>query len=394
MPKCLNWGKERTERCNRWEDQGHDECQEWRDDGYSQCNAWDKDCCDWWPCSWGCKLISWICTAAVWISNIVCVVAVWIANVVCVGWTIITTAICLAWDAASAAVNIIGGTLESIFGWVLSGIAAIIQIILSIPIIGAFIRWVIGLVTFIIWTIVSLVDLVAGLIGIRPEKRLRVCAVVLADERSRPLLSNINDAVDQLQVAANILKRDANIRLMPSKPFQYATGFGDDPVVTADWITVLDREPGDSDTLDPPCDVDGFVTDLGVAGSKFNLLMMVHCFYGGWRRLLGYGGPISVFFVRSIQGDSGGSGGCGKWIVDFVTISSSAIRTPPPVVQDARRITCHELGHATNLWHIDSGDNPDNLMGTPRPPVADVMDFQMYDWQVLLVRASKHVTYF
>ncbi|MGE0523888.1 MAG: hypothetical protein AB7O60_12715 [Variibacter sp.] len=395
MPKCLKWGEQRHKRCNSWEDQGHDECNDWRDDGYSECRSWDRNCCDWWPCSWGCKIISLICRVSVWVSNIVCHGFVWIAKVVCVGWAITTTAICIAWDVATAVVNFAGVTIESIFGWVLSGIAAFLSIILSIPLIGGLIRWGLSLGTAIFWAIVSLFDSLIGLIGIRPEKRLRVCAVVLADERSNPVLSDINYAVDQLQVAANILKRDANIRLMPSAPFQYATGFGDAPTVTADWITVLRREPGDVDTLDPSCNADGFAADLGTAGSKFNLLMTTYCFYGAWRRIIGYGGPISVFFVRSI---AGGRDGCGQWIVDFVTVTSPTPLSPGgpimPPVEDARRVTCHELGHATNLWHLDSNDNPTNLMGTPRPTIGNVMDFQMYDWQVLAVRASKHVTYF
>lgn len=385
MPRCLSWGEERVQECTEWRDEGHEECTEWRDDGHSECSDWDKNCCDWWPCSWGCKLITWICVAAVWISSWVCIAAVWVASWVCVTWVTVTTAVCVLWDVFTTIINVVLVTLESILGWVLSAIAAIVAILLSIPFIGGFIRWLINLVTAVVWFFVSLVDLAAGLLGIRPEKLLRVCPVILADERSRPV-DTLAHAVDQLQVAANILKRDANIRLIPSKPFQYATGFNGAPIVTEDWIKVLDREPGDSDTLDPPCDLDGFGADLGVAGSKFNLLMMMHCFYGAWRRLTGYGAPVSVFFVRTVPG----AVGCGMWIVDFVTVAAQIM----PVTESLRRVAGHEISHATNLWHIGSGDNPDNLMGTPRPTVTDVMTFRLYDWQVLLVRASKHVSYF
>jgi hypothetical protein len=114
--------------------------------------------------------------------------------------------------------------------------------------------------------------------------------------------------------------------------------------------------------------------------------MTTHCFYGAWRRLLGYGAPLSVFFVRSVPGGAG----CGLWIVDFVTVAAQTVPTP----QDLRRVAAHELGHAANLWHIGAASNADNLMATPRPPVANVFDYRLHDWQVLLVRASKHVTYF
>jgi hypothetical protein len=385
MPECLAWGTERTKECTDWRDDGHSECTEWRDDGHSECEDWDDRCCDWWPCSWGCKLVTWVCVAAVWVASWVCIAAVWVSSWVCVGWAWITTAVCVVWDVFVTIVSAVVVTLESIFGWVLSAIAAVIEIILSLPLIGAILRWIISLITAIWWTFVSIIDIVAGLLGIRPEKKLRVCAVILADERSKPV-DSVEHAVDQLQVAANIFKRDANIRLIPSGPFQYSTGFNGAPVVTEDWITVLDREPGDTDTLDPPCDADGFAQDLGIPGSKFNLLMTVHCFYGTWRRLLGYGAPVSVFFVRSVPG----SEGCGIWIVDFVTVAAQTM----PIPQDLRRVAAHELGHASNLWHIGASDNGDNLMATPRPLLPDVFDFRMYDWQVLLVRASKHVSYF
>ncbi|WP_227386469.1 hypothetical protein [Microvirga rosea] len=290
------------------------------------------------------------------------------------------------WDVVVTIINAVVVTIESILGWVWSAIAAIIAVILSIPILGAFIRWIISLATAIVWTIASIADTIAGLLGIRPEKLLRVCPVILADERSRPV-DTIDHAVDQLQAAAHLLKREANIRLVPSAPLQYVTGFSGTPIVTKDWITVLDREPGDSDTLDPPCDANAFGADLGVAGSKFNLLMTVHCFYGGWRRLLGYGAPVSVFFVRSVKPSKDG---CGTWIVDFVTVAAQ----PMPTSQDLRRVACHEIGHTGNLWHLGATDNADNLMATPRPMVTDVMNYRLYDWQVLLLRASKHVSYF
>jgi hypothetical protein len=268
---------------------------------------------------------------------------------------------------------------------VLSGLAAIIAILLSLPIIGAIIRWLLNFLTAIIWFLIGLPDLILGLLGIRPEKLLRVCPVILTDERGKPV-GNLKHAIDQLQIAANLMKRECNVRLVPLKPFQYATGLNGAPTVTADWIKVIDRGSHDSDVLDPDCDLSGFGADLGVAGSKFNLLMMVHCFYGAWRRLLGYGAPVSVFFVRSQQG--GAAEGCGMWIVDFITVVGHVM----PVSEDFRRVTVHEMGHATNLLHVDG--TGDNVMIMPRPSTTNVMDFRFYTWQILLIRASKHVSYF
>ena len=66
-------------------------CTEYRDDGYSACDRWDKNCCDWWPCSWGCKLFSWICVAWIWVSSWVCIGWGYVSSWVCeVGNAIIT----------------------------------------------------------------------------------------------------------------------------------------------------------------------------------------------------------------------------------------------------------------------------------------------------------------
>lgn len=47
-------------------------CSEYRDQGYNSCDRWQSNCCDWWPCSWACRLITWICVAWYWVSHWVC----------------------------------------------------------------------------------------------------------------------------------------------------------------------------------------------------------------------------------------------------------------------------------------------------------------------------------
>ena len=48
-------------------------CRQYRDEGYSACARWDRRCCTWWPCSWLCKIVTWLCVAWYWISHWVCV---------------------------------------------------------------------------------------------------------------------------------------------------------------------------------------------------------------------------------------------------------------------------------------------------------------------------------
>ena len=362
MPGCLEWATERVEECNEWRDEGHNECQ-----------AWDDACCDWWPCSWGCEIVSWFCTAFVWIAN-------W----VCIGWTVITTTFCVVWDVVTTVVNAILVTLESILGWLLSAIAFIVELIEMIPILGTLVRWIINFVTTIVGWVMSLGDLVLGLLGIRPEKKLRVCTVILRDEAGAPVATTAY-AVDLLQVAADVFKRDANVRLVPLAPFQYDSGFAAAETVTADWVQI-EGGNSDGDTLDAACNAGG---EWLLGGSKFQLKMSTHCFFGAWRRITGYGAPVACFVIRSIPG----AFGCSLWITDYITVINQ-VATPRGGLIN-RRVLAHEAGHACSLWHVDAATNPTNLMGVPwSGAVPDLTQSRLDDWQALLVRASKHVSYF
>ena len=226
-----------------------------RDEGY-------RDCCDWWPCSWACR-------AWTWISNIVCVVWTWVSNVVCVAWTWITTFFCVLWDIVTTVVNAVLGTLESIFGWVLSAIAFVIELLEMIPILGALIRWVINFVTFLINTVLSLGDMLLGLLGIRPEKKLRLCTIILRDEEGKPV-GTVDDAVKLLQLAADVYKRDANVRVVPLRAFQYSSGFGGAETVDASWVTGDDAN-SDSTVLDVGCGGSGAGADWTIAGNDLSI---------------------------------------------------------------------------------------------------------------------------
>lgn len=353
MPTCLEWGVER-----------HQECTATRDEGFRQC-------CTWAPCSWFCN--AWV----------------WISNVVCVAWTWITTTVCLVWDVVTTVVNAVLVTLESILGWVLSAVAFVLELIMAIPILGTLIRWVLNFVTHVINIIVSLGDALLGLIGIRPEKKLRVCTVILRDERGQPVATE-EFAVQMLQLAADVYKRDANVRLLPLHAFKYTTGFLGAETVDASWVTV-DGGNSDGTLLDVPCNEGGAAADWLGTGSGFQFKSSTLCFFGAWRRVLGYGAPVSCFIIRSVPGALG----CALWITDYATIVGE-----PFVPPTSPRTLAHEVGHACNLAHTCVDDDNRNLMATrgdcepDSPTEPDRANPRMGNFQVILVRASKHVTYF
>ena len=393
MPTCLKWGRERHRECTQTRDEGYNSCTATRDEGYSSCTATRdrgyRDCCDWWPCSWACKAWTWIsnivCVAWTWVSNIVCVAWTWVSNVVCVAWTWITTAFCMVWDVITTVVNAILVTLESLLGWVLSALAFIVELLQMIPVFGTFVRWLINGITLIVNVLISIPDTLLGILGIRPEKKLRVCTVILSDEKGVPVATRA-DVVPMLQLAADIYKRDANIRLIPSRPFKYDTGFAATETVDESWI-VVDTAASDTDTLEAECNAVG---EWLLGGTKFQVKSSTLCFFGNWRNVLGYGAPINCFVIRDVPGTSVG---CSLFITDYVTVDQGA-------VTGSRRTIGHEIGHSCMLGHVCVDNDVTNLMSTqdacsPRSAAAsDRNNPTMHDWQVLLVRTSKHVSYF
>jgi hypothetical protein len=233
---------------------------------------------------------------------------------------------------------------------------------------------------------------VLGALGIRPEKLLRVCTIILRDETGTPVASR-EFARQMLQLAVDVYKRDANVRIIPVRPFNYTTGFAGPETVDDSWIAIDGTSSG-NDMLDVPCGAGGVATEWLLGGSQFQLKSSRLCFFANWRRVTGYGAPVACFFIRSIPVT--GSLGCSLWITDYVTVVGGVMLPPT-----SPRALGHEVGHSCNLWgHLCVDNDLRNLMATqtacsPRSTtLADRANPRMAEWQVLLVRASKHVTYF
>jgi hypothetical protein len=96
--RCIKERTDTIERCADERDEGYDSCVEERRDRIRQC-------CDWWPCSWACRIvyiiISVVCIAWEWISNVVCVLWEYLKRVVCTAWFVLTKVGCVVLDAAA-----------------------------------------------------------------------------------------------------------------------------------------------------------------------------------------------------------------------------------------------------------------------------------------------------
>lgn len=97
--------------------------------------------------------------------------------------------------------------------------------------------------------------------------------MILKDEKG-VAVATVEQVIPMLQLAADVYKRDANVRLIPSQPFKYDSGFSDADMVHAGWIT-NDGSNSDSDTLDAPCSAG---SDWLLGGTKFQFKSSTLCF--------------------------------------------------------------------------------------------------------------------
>src|SRR6266511_4711705 len=158
-------------------------------------------------------------------------------------------------------------TLEGIFGGIVNAIAWFIGLVCSIPYVGRTICliWE-GILTAINW-IISIPDFILGLLGILPEKRLRLCIIIQHDQRGS--VASDSEVLSYLQRAIDVFKQQANVRILPVGPFNYGSAFQDTPTASMDYVHT-EAGVSSADTLDVACGVDGFGDDFGSAGSKFN----------------------------------------------------------------------------------------------------------------------------
>ncbi|MDQ2092361.1 hypothetical protein [Marimonas arenosa] len=337
MRICVETAIEQFEECSEWEDQGYETCDEWVDQGYESCDDWDDRCCDWWPCSWGCKLITWVCVGWVWVSNLVCVAWVWVSNLVCVAWTLITTTVCVLW----AVIEVI-----------LLPIAWIVEVISSIPIIGRLIDMVINLINTIIKRLIDLPTAILDLIGIRPLKRMQLCVIILRDEDGNPVSDEatlrpfLDETVDTFRREANIHVHIAGIHTVENASPTYA--------------------------LDVGCNADAFLEDLWLPGSYFLWTAMLNCPLGATSRIGPVRPQIVVFAVREIPGTTAG---CALGpLNDYLTVEGNNPVCIP-----------HEVGHKVGLWHCCDATNLAN------PNCGGI---RLQGWQVAIARNSKYVSWF
>jgi hypothetical protein len=312
------WVEESVEKpIEEWENRQEERCRE--------------EECNWWTLCLN-KLFCWIVVIAVKVVRwVVVTVGKWVGRVVC-----------------------------EVVATVLDAAAFLVNLVLSIPILGGIIRTVLNWVTEIIWRIVGLLDFALSLLGVRWRKRMYVA--LLIPRSGGKAITTEAAMLPKIEKARELYKRLCNVDL----------------IYRGACVAPADAPSG---SLVVGCDAGGFFSDWWLGGSYFEFSSATCEFDEGFRRLLGYGAGIIVIPVENVTPDSGSS----------LTVGCSFASTQNYVVVEPTAgpaVAAHEIGHACWLSHTEG--EPENLMFprniAPEPTLTS--------WQVSVVRWSKHCVYF
>lgn len=288
--------------------------------------------CEEQDCNWWCLCCNkWLC----WLAWVVVRVVTWV--LVTVGkW--VTRLVC---EVVNVVLDIVG---------------FIVELILSIPVIGGIIRTILNWLTEIIWRLVGLIDFLGSLVGIRPRKKMYFGAVIPSIDGA-PIAP---DSEVMRQVNATIAFYDSTCNI--------------NMIFTGICHTDL-QPPGGRLTQD--CDAGGFFSDWLIDGSYYEFASALCKFRDAFRRVIGLGAEIIAFVVQEIS--PGGTNGCSFGSThNYVTIEAR------PGDQDF--VLAHEIGHACWLPHDGT---PGNLMNSSTPVAGPTLT----GLQISLVRWSKHCVY-
>lgn len=201
----------------------------------------------------------------------------------------------------------------------------------------------------------GLPDFILTLLGIMPWKKIRVQGMILLDEKRVPVADR--EAVQAvIDLAAEVFADEMHVRLR--------SPLGN---------VALVPEAAPSEVLEVGCDADIWGAQFTGVGAWFRDRQVSS---GG--SLFGYGGPVTLFVVRNVEGKRG----CAPpaFLADYAVIDPDALSGDEGSLLTA----AHEVGHACNLLHWSGTLMKKSHTGRPRT---------LNRLQKAIFRASGHVTY-
>lgn len=249
--------------------------------------------------------------------------------------------------------------------------AILLDLLFCIPVLGRAAKWIWNVGLSVIHYLFGLFEWGLWLLGIRPVKKMRIGFLFFHDQDDT-LLSNPDSMMRAIQNARAAFEQ-AGVEILPAFPPPKRLTETGEPPAAEQWYRILPYT-STRRLSRVGCNLAAALEDLGIPGMYFQYHTLTNFFETGLRRITGYGSPITVFAVPDIVGYGGCSLG---WLTDYVTVQYNSLLT-----------TAHELGHACGLGHRT---DTQNLM---HPSSGRLREVTMTDWQIAVIRASRHVTRF
>ncbi len=323
----------------------------------------DKVCEDlFWPLDWFCHLVTRLVKIVVTIVK-----------------TVVTTLVTVVCYPLAVVLNLA---------------AEAIQLVLSIPIIGPILKWIIGAVVWVWSQFIGLIDMVGGLIGIRPIKHLRLHVIILMrDDRTLTVPSSrVHFAVER---AESIFRARAQVKIH----------------TTVHQVNT----PSPRNALYVDSGVGLLGEDMTGAGLYFQTTITEMLWEDNTSFVVRIGAPVVAFVV---DGVGGSAIGCSAGpLMDYLCVEGGQMLVSPqgpgasaPVVApippeppgatfaQASATLAHEIGHACGLLHDNvtdcrNGDSTNLMYCSPQTPAKVARGDNLSPFQRGIVRSSPHVTY-
>lgn len=269
-------------------------------------------------------------------------------------WIVVVTVKVVRWVTVTVGKWVVRIVCETV-NFALDVVGWVINLILAIPVLGGLVRAIWNWLIEIFWRIVGLPELIGSWAGIRLRKKMYF-GVVIPTIGGTPIATpaqiqpQVNYAINAYDTLCNIDLRFTGFCMSEMTPPRAAQNI--------------------------QCGAGGFFNDLWLAGSYFQLATNFCRFRSNWRRVVGAGGEILVFVMPNIQPPT--TVGCSMaGTQDYVVIE------PTSGVDTA----AHEIGHACLLGHNTGAAT--NLMQPTGPAGGPTLT----DWQIAVVRSSRHCVY-
>ncbi len=254
-------------------------------------------------------------------------------------------------------------SLRSLANIPFNALAAPVDLVFSIPIVGRIVKWAWNLILTILHLPFGVIEWIFLTKGHKPAKKMKLAVVLFTDKDDNPVVQ-ASQVIEQIKQTVDFYKDKANILVQSANP-----SASDLPA--EDWIYISKKTPSKRINW-VGCNLIAFREDLWLTGMSFQFMALSRLFHTNFRRIIGFGSPIVVYIVEDVAGFRGCSLGP---LTDYVTV-------------DSKGLVCmtHEIGHACTLFH--ENEDTENLM---HPKGCEKT--KLTTKQIAIMRASRHVSF-